>query len=65
LEKFHLPIDCSGVNLADVLTAMEVDKKVRSKVIQWVLLEDIGKAVVHGDVPAEEVINVLREVIKS
>ncbi len=65
LERFHLPIDCSGVNLADVLTAMEVDKKVRSKVIQWVLLEDIGKAVVHGDVPAEEVINVLREVIKS
>ncbi len=65
LEKFQSPFDCSGVKLPDVLAAMELDKKVRSKAIQWVLLEDIGKAVVRSDVPGSEVLNVLKEVVKA
>lgn len=65
LEKFQLPFDCSGVKLPDVLAAMELDKKVRSKAIQWILLEDIGKAVVRSDVPGSEVLNVLKEVVKA
>jgi len=64
LEKFHLPTDCSGVNLADVLTAMELDKKVRGKAIQWVLLEDIGKVAIRSDVPQSELSNVLKQVVK-
>ena len=64
LEKFHLPVNCSGINLPDVLTAMALDKKVQSKAIRWVLLEDIGKAVVRNDIPAKEVKSVLGEVIK-
>jgi len=65
LEKFHLPFDCSGVKLPDVLAAMELDKKMRSKAIQWVLLEDIGRAVVRSGVPQNEVLNVLKEVVKA
>ena len=64
LQKFGLPVDCSGVPLADVFEAMELDKKVRDKAIRWVLLEDIGKAVIRSDVPKKEVLNVLQEVIK-
>ncbi|GAG19482.1 unnamed protein product, partial [marine sediment metagenome] len=53
-----------GVNLADVLAATELDKKVRGKAIQWVLLEDIGKAAVRSDVPQSELSNVLKQVVK-
>ncbi|GAG45271.1 unnamed protein product, partial [marine sediment metagenome] len=51
LEGFGLPTECSGINSTEVLSAVELDKKVRSKAIQWVLLEDIGKVVVRSDVP--------------
>ncbi len=64
LKRFNLPTYCSGVALADVLAAMELDKKVRGKEIQWVLLEDIGMVVIRSDVPQKEVLNVLQEVIK-
>jgi 3-dehydroquinate synthetase len=52
------------VPLAGVLAAMELDKKVRGKAIRWVLLEDIGKAIIRSDVPVNEVLSVLKEVVK-
>ena len=64
LQKFGLPIDCSGIPLADVLAAMKLDKKVRGKAIRWVLLEDIGRAVISSNVPEKDVLSVLKEVIK-
>jgi len=64
LQRYGLPTQCSGVSKADVITAMELDKKVRSKAIRWVLLEDIGKVVVRSDVPDGVVLSSLREVIK-
>ena len=63
LKKFHLPVNCSGIDVNKVLAAMELDKKVRNKTIRWVLLEDIGRAVVHTDVSRENVLSVLHEVI--
>jgi shikimate kinase/3-dehydroquinate synthase len=64
LQKFGLPIDCSGVSVDDVLAAMELDKKVRGKAIRWVLLEDIGRVVIRSDVPKKDILTVLREVIR-
>jgi len=64
LQKFGLPTDCSGVALNDVLAAMELDKKVRGKAIRWILLKDIGQAVIRSDVPGKDVLSVLQEVIK-
>jgi len=64
LQKFGLPTDCSGVALNDVLAAMELDKKVRDKAVRWVLLKDIGQAVIRSDVPGKDVLSVLQEVIK-
>ncbi len=64
LQKFGLPTVCSGVPLNDVLATMELDKKVRGKAIRWVLLKDIGKAVIRSDVPKKELLSVLKKVIK-
>ena len=64
LSKFNLPLDCRGIALKDVLAAMELDKKVRGKAIRWVLLKDIGEPVIRNDVPREDVLKVLQEVIR-
>lgn len=64
LERFGLPLDCQGVALEDVMVAMALDKKVRGKSIRWVLLEDVGQAVIRTGVPLEDVEAVLREVIR-
>lgn len=61
LQRFGLPITFSQVDLAQVLRAMELDKKTRGKEIRWVLLEDIGRVTIRSDVPQEAVIAVLQE----
>ncbi len=65
LERFGLPTQCSGVAMSDITGAMELDKKVRSKAIRWVLLEGMGRAVVRSDVPEDVVVDVLGEVIRN
>jgi 3-dehydroquinate synthase len=76
LQKFGLPTSLRAeaasqrrgrkrsnlkLSLAGITRAMELDKKVRGKAIRWVLLQDIGKAVIRSDVPQKEVLAVLRE----
>jgi 3-dehydroquinate synthase len=53
LQRFGLPISCPGVNPHSVLKAMELDKKATSKVISWVLLQEIGRATIRSDVDDE------------
>jgi 3-dehydroquinate synthetase len=43
---------------------MELDKKVRGKAIRWVLLQDIGKAVIRSDVPQQDVLAILQELVE-
>ena len=52
------------LSLAALTKAMELDKKVRGKEIRWVLLEDIGKAVIRSGVPQEDVLAVLKALIE-
>lgn len=63
LQRFGLPTTCSGVDLAHVLKAMELDKKVVKKAVRWVLLSQIGKTVIRDDVPPESVKKVLEKLI--
>ena len=63
LERFDLPVSFSEIDLTDVTRAMELDKKTRDKAIRWVLLEDIGKVVIRSDVPQQDVLAVLQELI--
>ena len=53
LQRFGLPTSCPGVNPQSVLRAIELDKKAASKVISWVLLQEIGRATVRTDVDDE------------
>jgi len=61
LEAYGLPTSISGVDLDNVKGAMLLDKKVRGRAINWVLLDGIGKAVVRSDVPQD----VVQEVLSS
>jgi shikimate kinase/3-dehydroquinate synthase len=76
LQKFGLPTSLRAeaasqrrgrkrsnfkLSLAGITRAMELDKKVRGKAIRWVLLQDIGEAVIRNDVPQQDVLAVLRE----
>jgi shikimate kinase/3-dehydroquinate synthase len=61
LQKFRLPTDFTGLDLTGITKAMEVDKKVKEKAIRWVLLQDIGEAVIRNDVPQQDMLAVLQE----
>jgi len=64
LVKFDLPVDCNDVDAADVLTAIELDKKVKGKKVRWVLLEDIGKTVISDDVPQNLASEVIEDLVR-
>lgn len=53
LTSYGLPISSPGVDSEIVLNAMKVDKKVKDKKINWVLLEYIGKATTRSNVDEE------------
>ena len=53
LRGFGLPLRAPGVDPDAVLEAMKMDKKAAGRRINWVLLEEIGRAVVRSDVPEE------------
>jgi 3-dehydroquinate synthase len=63
LERYGLPTKADGLNRADLMAAIALDKKVQGKSIRWVLLERIGKAVLRDDVSPEVVQAALDEVL--
>jgi 3-dehydroquinate synthase len=64
LERFSLPIEAGNVEPDDLFRAMSLDKKTESGSIRWVMLEDVGKAVVTRDVPAELVERTVRSLLR-
>ena len=63
LERFNLPIGASGVAVDAVLGAMSLDKKTQGGSNRWVLLEEVGKAVVRSDVPRDLVEATVRDLV--
>ena len=53
LRSFGLPLVAPGMNVRAVLDAMMRDKKVEQGKLRFVLLEDVGRTVVRGDVPED------------
>ena len=53
LERFNLPTSAQGVSAEGVLQAMSLDKKTVGGTNRFVLLEDVGRAVVRNDVPRD------------
>jgi len=63
LEQYKLPVGAKGIDRARIDAAMSLDKKVRGKSVQWVLLEGIARPVLRDDVPPEVVEEALGEVL--
>ena len=64
LERYGLPVFCRDIDIDRVIEAIELDKKVRNKTINWVLLAGIGNAVIRNDVPHDLVESVIRSLIR-
>jgi 3-dehydroquinate synthase len=64
LERFRLPTRAPGVPVDGVLRAMSLDKKTEGGANRWVLLEDVGRAVVRRDVPRDLAEATVRELAR-
>jgi shikimate kinase/3-dehydroquinate synthase len=64
LRKFGLPTGFSGLDLTGITRAMQLDKKTKEKAIRWVLLQDIGKVVIRSDVPQDDILDVLHNLME-
>jgi 3-dehydroquinate synthase len=62
LLRFNLPVNFSGIDVGKVLKAMEYDKKVRNKIINWIVLEDIGKSTMYSGISTKDVEDALEGV---
>jgi len=65
LQRFGLAVSFSGLNLVGITEAMKLDKKVKSKDIRWVLLQNIGRTTIRSNVPQQDVLSVLQELLDS
>lgn len=63
LERYGLPVRAEGIDRARISSAMALDKKVRGKAIQWVLLAGVARPILRDDVPHEVVEDALAEVL--
>jgi 3-dehydroquinate synthetase len=61
--RYGLPLRHPGLDVDALIAAMALDKKVASKKVRWVLLQDFARAVVRDDVPDDVVRDVLRSVV--
>ena len=64
LKRFSLPTTASGVSVDGIFQAMSLDKKTVGGSNRWVLLEEVGKAVVRRDVPRDLVEETVRDLVK-
>ena len=71
LERFGLPtrgprpeaLEGPKLDPKRVLAAIALDKKVEAGAVRWVLLEDVGRAVIRSDVPEQTVREVVGEIL--
>jgi 3-dehydroquinate synthetase len=61
LKKFDLPVSFQDISIDSIKSAMSLDKKAVGSSINWVLLPDIGHAVVNSSVDNTVVDEVLEE----
>jgi 3-dehydroquinate synthase len=62
-DLYDLPVRIDGLDVDAVIAATALDKKVASKKVRWVLLEDFGQPVTRDDVPSAVVRAALESVV--
>jgi 3-dehydroquinate synthase len=65
LKNFQLPSSFTGVDISEIIKAIELDKKNKQGSVRWVLLEDIGKPSIHNEIPVREVADVLKKLKRT
>ena len=63
LSKAGLPVEPPKINVNDFIDAMKADKKVKDRVIQLVLLKEIGNAFLTADYLEQDLEDLLGEVM--
>ena len=64
LRLYKLPVRVSGIQAMDVLQATKNDKKMASGKIKFILLHDIGNALIDDTVTDEEMLSAIKFVIE-
>jgi 3-dehydroquinate synthase len=65
LHRVALPQRAPGLDPQSIYQAMHTDKKWKAGRSRFVLLEDVGKPVIREDVPADDVLAVLAELVEG
>lgn len=59
LESFHLPVDYSGLKKDDLLNTVLMDKKMESGTLKFILLRDVGNAVIDRTISLQQLEDLL------
>lgn len=65
LVNFHQPISISGLKAEDILDVTRHDKKMDADKIKFILLEQIGQAIIDTSVTQEEMLSAIESIIQS
>ncbi|MCK9495383.1 MAG: 3-dehydroquinate synthase [Dehalococcoidia bacterium] len=65
LRAFGLPLVAPGLNVTVIMDAMQRDKKVVQGKQRFVLLEEVGRTTVRGDVPADLVQRAVTSLVRG
>lgn len=60
-EDLELPTAIPGLNVADIMSLLYLDKKVEYGKVRWVLPERLGRVVISNEIPVETVKDTLLE----
>lgn len=63
LQDLNLPVTVAGLNAQDIITVSKSDKKMDSGQIRFILLQEMGHAVIKTDVTDEEMTGALQAVL--
>ncbi|MEF9475588.1 MAG: hypothetical protein L0958_02605 [Candidatus Mariimomonas ferrooxydans] len=64
IEIYNLPVKIpSGIDVSDILGAMEIDKKVRAGRLRFILPESIGNVRIEEDIDRELIKEVLQNTV--
>ncbi|MBH1940885.1 3-dehydroquinate synthase [Mobilitalea sibirica] len=63
LKAFRLPVQVSGLSAEDIYEVSRLDKKMDSDIIKFILLKEIGNAVIDPTVTKEEMLDAIYSIL--
>ncbi|TCT14950.1 3-dehydroquinate synthase [Natranaerovirga pectinivora] len=63
LVKYNLPIEVKDISPEEIIKVTKLDKKVKSSVLHFILLNELGVANIYTDVTDDELLNAINNII--